>query len=242
MCDNMYVSLGIKSNKTTYPNFNQVQIQLPFRAFIVGSSSSGKTNMMLSLIRSIGVFTKIWLCVKDIEEPLYRAFIESIQADEQKLTRMKQDKRYKQYHIQDQILTIVESIQDLPDINDVNHEDTNLIIFDDQICEKKRDMDKITEWFIRGRKKNCSMFFLSQSYSVASTTNIRRNCNIFILKTITSKTDIDKITRDFSGLLTQQQLIQAYHKCSGFNHGLLLDVNNPVPELRVRDYLTPLHI
>ena len=52
-------------------------------------------------------------------------------------------------------------------------------IFDDLI----RDNNYINEWFVRSRKKNCSNFFLSHSYSKISK-SLRLNIHYSILLNI----------------------------------------------------------
>ena len=37
-----------------------------------------------------------------------------------------------------------------------------IIFFDDVVCEKS--LSKVSELFLRGRKSNCSITFISQSY------------------------------------------------------------------------------
>ena len=53
-----------------------------------------------------------------------------------------------------------------------------LVIFDDYMCEKNQD--RLIEYFIRGRNRNCSVIYLSQSF-YKTPKDIRLNCSHFCL-------------------------------------------------------------
>ena len=60
-------------------------------------------------------------------------------------------------------------------INDLGYEDNQkLVIFDDYVCEKNQN--KIIDYFIQGRHKNCSVVYLSQSF-YKTPRDIRLNCS-----------------------------------------------------------------
>ena len=47
-------------------------------------------------------------------------------------------------------------------VSDLNDDNQKLVIFDDFVCEKNQK--PLIDYFIRGRHKNCSIIYLSQSY------------------------------------------------------------------------------
>ena len=66
-----------------------------------------------------------------------------------------------------QTQTSIECLEDLDDVvslNDVEEAIQNLIIFDDTIVGKNHE--RVKDLFIRGRKRNCSIIFIFQSYYV----------------------------------------------------------------------------
>ena len=61
----------------------------------------------------------------------------------------------------------------VPELDDDNQK---IVIFDDFVCEKNQK--PLIEYFIRGRHKNCSVIYLSQSYYLTPK-DIRLNCSHF---------------------------------------------------------------
>ena len=61
---NFYENLEPENEKYANPNGAKYNIFHPFRILIVGSSGSGKTNMLLNLIQKLNCFEKYYLYVK----------------------------------------------------------------------------------------------------------------------------------------------------------------------------------
>ena len=138
----------------------------PFRLLIVGGSGTGKTNTLLNLITRIPDIDKIYLYVKDPYEPKYQYLIDK---------RQKVGQKYL-----DDINAFIEYNSDInsiyQDINQYNPDKSRkvLIVFDDMIAEKTLP-PQVIELFIRGRKMNISLAFLTQSY-FKTPKDIRLNC------------------------------------------------------------------
>ena len=187
-----------KTKKVEYSNQDSIQIDVPFMMSISGKTGSGKTNVALDIIKNINCFDKIFLCVKDDEEPLYRWLTNKIRDVEKKTGA--------------QILTVITEIEKIPYVADLNREVNNLFIFDDLISEKDKLLKKVEEYYIRGRKMNASCMFLSQSYySIPKV--IRKNCFYIILKHIAQATDLKRILVDYSQLdISFRKLNELYHE------------------------------
>ena len=128
----------------------------PFRMLIIGPSGSGKTNTLLHLIDKFHPIDKIYLYAKDTDEEKYQYLI---------------NKR-EQAGINDPHAFIEYSndINDvLEDINNYNKKRDKkvLITFDDMIADIMRTEKFkaiVKEPFIRCRKLNISIVFITQSY------------------------------------------------------------------------------
>ena len=69
-------------NNTENPNVGYHNLKVPFYGLISGSSGSGKTQMLLSIIKAfsdksknkkkVGTFFDVWIFVKSADEPIYR--------------------------------------------------------------------------------------------------------------------------------------------------------------------------
>jgi hypothetical protein len=103
--------------QTHNPHFDKHHIKVPFRACIVGSSGSGKTSTLLSLISlTPDTFSKIVIVTKNKDEPLY-SFL------------------YDKTGGEDGILKILEPDKDgIPDINrELSPETNSLLVFDNLV-------------------------------------------------------------------------------------------------------------
>ena len=133
--------------------------QISHTELIIGSSGSGKTNVLLNLIDNQPDIDKIYLYAKDPYEAKYQYLIKICEK-----VGINHHKDLRAY---------IEYINDMRDvyinIGDYNPDRENkiLIVFDDMIADmiNNRMLDSIlTELFIRGRKLNTSLAFIMQSY------------------------------------------------------------------------------
>ena len=65
-------------------------------------------------------------------------------------------------------------MQNTPDLDKFDKKENHLVIWDDLVLEK--NLKPVEEYYIRARKLNCSVIFLSQSYFQIPKI-IRSNCS-----------------------------------------------------------------
>src|SRR4051812_32539706 len=83
--ENFYKRITTKDDGLRhYPNENELRLKLPLRALIVGPSGSGKTNITMNLLKLIGIWDKVVLLAKNLDEPLYKHLIEAYRKVEKK--------------------------------------------------------------------------------------------------------------------------------------------------------------
>ena len=126
----------------------------PYRIPIIGGSGSGKTNALLSLINSQPDIDKIYLYAKDPYEKKYQYLINK--REKLGLNHFNDPKAFMEYS------------NDMQDVYK-NIEDYNPI--------KKRKILIVFELFIRGRKLNISIVFITQSYFKVPKENKRTSAN-----------------------------------------------------------------
>jgi hypothetical protein len=130
-------------DKAENPNFNLHKLKVPFRMCVVAPSGSGKTNFVVNLIglfsKGKGTFADITIITRNKDEPLY------------KWLGQKSDS-----------IQIKEGLENTPQLDKFDKEENHLVIFDDLVLAK--DLSKVENYYIRARKLNCSVIFLSQSY------------------------------------------------------------------------------
>ena len=172
---------------------------------IIGSSGSGKTNYLLNLIqKDTNIIDKIYLYAKDLDEPKYQFLIN------------KREKAGIKFN--NDPTAFIEYSNSMDDILS-NIEDYNkkrkrkfLIIFDDMISHVMSDKNAqqvLKDLFIRCRKLNISLFFLTQSYfSVLK--DVKLNCTRYILFKLHNKRELQNIAINHSADIDYKDFIKIY--------------------------------
>lgn len=171
------------------PNFELHRIEIPFRMCVVAPSGSGKTNFVLNLVRVFshgkGTFTDITIITRNKDEPLYNWL-----------------------SAQDDNIKILEGMQSNPKLDDFDKKYNHLVIWDDLVLSK--NLDTVCEYYLRARKKNVSLLFLSQSY-IDIPKMIRKNSTYLVLFDLGgSKREQDYIMKEWSGELDRDELRAIY--------------------------------
>ena len=141
-------------------NFNWPYIpDHPYRILIIGGSGTGKTNALLNLINNQKDIDKIYLYAKDPYEDKYQYLINK--KERVGINHLNDSKAFIEYS--NDMHDVYENIDNYrPD-----KENKILIVFDDMIADminNKKFNSIVTELFIRGRKLNISLIFITQSY------------------------------------------------------------------------------
>ena len=159
---------------------------------IIGGSGSGKTNVLLNLIESQPDSDKIYLYAKDLYEAKYQYLInkrEGVGVD----------------HFNDP-KAFIEYSNDMHDVyKNINYynpdkENKILIVFDDMIADiihNKTLNSIVTELFIRGRKLNIYLVFITQTYFKAPK-HVRLNTTHFFTTKISNKRELQQIAINYS--------------------------------------------
>ena len=172
--------------KTHNPKFKDHKLNLPFRMLIVGGSGAGKTQTLMNLIRIMnGTFNNIHIITKNKEEPLYDYLESKV----------------------DTGLTITEGINSAPDLDEFDKKEQTLIVMDDLVLEKNQK--QLEQYFIRARKLNCSLVYLSQSY-FGVPKMIRMNLNYLIIKRLNTLQDLFRMMREYSLGVSKDLLVDLY--------------------------------
>lgn len=200
------------------PHYEQHQMKIPSRMLIIGSSGSGKTQLALEIIRQMkDTFGLLVLCVKNPDEPIYNFLRSKLKPED---------------------VQVYEG-GNVPDVKDFKDVDTQiLIIFDDLVNEPKKVQEKITNFYIYGRKagknnKGITCMYLSQSYFGIPKV-IRLQANYVFLKKISSLRDLHMMMRDHNLNLTKQQLTQLYQHCTDSIQNFMMIDLEALPENRFR--------
>jgi ABC-type dipeptide/oligopeptide/nickel transport system ATPase component len=180
------------------PNYDIHKIKIPFRMLIVGSSGAGKTQTLLNIIHNFNnTFNNIVVITKNKDEPLYN---------------------YLEDKLKDGV-DIREGINNAPNLDDFDKEDQTLIVMDDLVLEKNQNA--LEQYFIRARKLNCSLIYISQSYYRVPRI-IRQNLNYLIIKQLSSLKDLYRIMGEYSLGVDKEQLNAMYKDATSEKQSFLM--------------------
>ena len=147
----------VKKNIKEY-NTNWLQIpDHPFRILIIGRSGSGTTNSLFNLINQQPDIDQIYLHVKDLYEAKYQFLIKNLKILEQSILMTLK------FFLNTRIISMI-FIKPPKIIIQIENE--KYFVFDDMIVDmlsNKKLNPIVTELFIRGRKLNISLVFITQS-------------------------------------------------------------------------------
>ena len=180
----------------------------PYRILIIGGSGSGKTNALLNLINNQLDINETYLYAKDPYETKNQYLINK--REKVGLDHFDDPKAFMEYS------------NDMQDVHK-NIEDCNpiknrkvLIVFDDMIADminNKKLNPIVTELFIRGRKLNISIVFITQSYFKVPKDARLSSTHFFIMK-IPNKRELQQIALNHSSDIDCKDFMKIYKKYS----------------------------
>ena len=186
------------------------------KILLIEGSASGKTNLLLNLIEDQPGIDKIYLYAKDLYEAKYQYLISICEKvgidhfdDLKAYTKHSNDMRDVHIHI---------------DEYNPDPENKTLIGFDDMIADmiNNRKLDSIvTKLFIRGRKLNIFLIFITQSYFKVPQ-DVRLNTIHFFIAKIPNKREILQIAINHSSDIKTEDFINIYRKCTAEPYSFLL--------------------
>ena len=175
-------------DKVDNPNFKLHHLKIPFRMCVVAPSGSGKTNFLVNLIALFGhgkgTFASITIITRNKDEPLYK-WIES-----------KSDR-----------IIIKEGLTNTPRLDDMDKTMNHLVVWDDLVLSK--DLSMVENYYIRARKLNCSVMFLSQSFFRIPKV-IRNNCSYLVLLKLSGAREVNVILAENGLGVSKESLLEIY--------------------------------
>ena len=159
----------------------------PYSILIIGGSGSVKTNTLLNLINEQNDIDKIYLYTRDLNEPNYKILI-----------KKSADAGIKHLNDPNGFIECSNTMDDVyKNINDYNSSRKRKVlnVFDDMMADittNKKCQAIIKELFIRCRKLNISLVFITQSYfSVLK--DVRLNSTHYLIMKINNKRELQNI-------------------------------------------------
>ena len=163
-----------------------------------------KTNVLLSLINNQQDIDKIYLYAKDPYEAKYQYSINK--REKVGLNPYDDPKTFMEYS--NDMQNVYKNIEDY----NPRKNRTVLIVFDDMIADminNKKLNPIVTELFIRGRKLNISIAFITQSYFKVPK-DVRINSTHFLIMKIPNKRELQQIALNHSSDIDFEDLMKIY--------------------------------
>ena len=186
----------------------------PYRILIIGDSRLGKTNVLLNLIEDQPHIDEVYLYAKDSHEAKYQYLINK--RESVGINHFKDPKTFLEYS------------NDMRDVyKNMNYynpykENEILIVFDDMIADminNKKLNSIVTELFIRGRKCNISLVFITQSHFKVPK-NVRLNTTHFSIAKIPKKENFNELVQIIHQIF-EQKISLIFIENATVNHILL---------------------
>jgi len=191
------------------------------RIALIGGSGAGKTNVLLEYLhRKNGNFYEVIIFTSNAEEPLLKQLKEDMPGV--------------------QIYTDIDDVPELSSFpNEARHE--KLIVFDDFVTLKKRDLKKIEEYAIASRKRGFTCLFMMQNYTSCPKI-IMRQIDYFILFRLNDNVSITNIIRNHNIDQIPKQLFMEMYMLATAKpmQFFMLDLKNPDKKYRYRTNFTQL--
>ena len=179
----------------------------PYRIIIIGGSGSGKTNALINVINENNDIDKIYLYARDLSEPKYEYLIKKCE-----------DAGIKHLNNPNAFIECPNAMHDVyANINDYNSiKKKKKNVFDGMIADiigNKKFQAIIKELFIRCRKLNISLVFITQPYYSVPKDALLNSTQYFIIK-INNRRELQNIAINHSADIDYQDFIKIYRECT----------------------------
>ena len=194
----------------------------PYRILVIGGSGSGKIKALFNLINNQPDIDKIYLYAKDPYETKYQYLINK--REKEGLDHFDDPKAFMEYSNDMQ-----DVYKNIEDYNPIKKRKV-LIVFDDMIADminNKKLNPIVTELFVRGRKINIPIVFITQSYFKVPK-DVRLNSTHFFIVKVYNKRELQQIVLNHSSDIDIKDFMKIYKKCTKEPYSFLVD-NTTLP-------------
>ena len=179
-------------------------------ALIIGRTSSGKTNILMNLIAQNSIYEKIYIYTNNLD-------------DKYKWLKNK---------FKDDVFIYINEIN----FDKIDKEYINLIIFDDLVFSNK----KISEFYCRSRKLNCSCIFIGHRYFKNIDRTLKNNIDYLIFAQL-DKRELNMLYNDINLDIPLKEFQDINTNLKRYEL-ILIDKYNEYKFMRIRKNLDQIYI
>lgn len=192
---------GENIDLSSYKNTSSVKngplaFEHPMRVGIFGKSGCGKTSALLGMILGDNEdtrirFTRMYVIARDLNEPAYCLLRDKMTAVEAFINRELEESG----QTPDMRIYFEYDHPNKFDIDELDTNERNLVLYDDCVVllEDKKSRMAMQTTFLRGRKKNASLIFISQNPFHPHLKFIRNQCQHFYLFDTGSAMNVNRL-------------------------------------------------
>ena len=202
---NFYLEIK-QDKKVNDKNYKNHMILPNSRIALIGGSGTGKTQFLLNFLDRVGPkFYELYIYTTDTEEKLLSLLKSKIPE-----------------------AVITNNIDDIPEISEFSEDKSHekLVVFDDFITLNNKQMKKLEDYAIAGRKYSITSIFMAQNYRQIPK-NITRNLNYIILFKLNDNTTLRSILYNHNIHDISKDKLKHFYNIATINkfNFLLLDLN-----------------
>jgi hypothetical protein len=166
------------------------------------------------LIYDLLYWDNLYVYAKDLGEPLYQNLMETCERANE---------------VSEFDYEFNNDLDDAVPLDSMDRNQHNLVVFDD-FCADYKSMNKIKDYFIRGRKKNCTCIFISQDYYTTPKL-IRLQCSYFCFFKCRDDREILEIYKTHNCGLSKEDFKDIFKAATvELYNFLLIDKTQPVSD------------
>jgi ABC-type cobalamin/Fe3+-siderophores transport system ATPase subunit len=171
------LSKDLKQERKVDANFKKHYIQPCSMICCIGGTGSGKTNALIDFLnrKNNAFYDIIIFSGSTVEEPLYNLL-------KQKMPEIR-------------LFNNIEELVPLSEFDNNDKDQEKLIVFDDFISLKPKEMKKINEYLTSGRKFGFTVWCMAQNYTSVGKL-IVRNLNYIIMFKLNDNVSINNIIKN----------------------------------------------
>jgi hypothetical protein len=168
---------NLKKENKVDKNFKKHYIKPNSMICCIGGTGAGKTNSLISFLerKNEAFYDIILFSGSTTEEPIYNLL-------KQKIPEMR-------------MFNNIEEFPSLSEFDDEDNENEKLVILDDFINLKPKEMKKLNEYLTAGRKKGMTIWCMAQNY-VSIPKTITRNLHYIIMFRLNDNVSINNIIKN----------------------------------------------
>lgn len=214
-----------EGNKVTYDDYDKIKIPLPCRIMVDGMSGSGKTIWMMNFFdNTLGAFDKYYVFTAEPHQSIYQYMRDRLKDAAKELNVPDRD-----------VFEMHKTLNNFPVAKDFQRGTSSLVIVDDFMTDTK-NLKKVENLFIKGRHRNVSILWLTQSFYETPKT-MRGQLTHIVIKTVNDEADLKSILSHYHSRFDKKEVMNKYNKVQESDNPasfLLLDLQTNDPDLKCR--------